>query len=766
MAATGSAHRWRFFRAGGFDQVKLASGLDLASLRSLDQKLWVALASPTKGLDLDARTAALIDTDKDGRIRAPELLEAVDMACRNLKRPDDLLAGASELPLAAINDETPEGKTLLAAARRVLANLGKPEATAVTVAEFAEPQRLFAGTRFNGDGVVVAASAGDDEELKAIIVEIGAAFGTEADRSGELGVGPEKIDAFFAAVREHDAWYKEGEADPAVLFLGPERTAAAAAAVEVVQAKVDDYFTRCRIAAFDARTATLLNRQQEEYQEVLSRDVTADASELAGFPLAQAAAGRPLPLGEGLNPAHADAVAVLRRDAVGPVLGESATLTEQGWQRLKERLAPYFAWSAARRGAAVAPLGIARVRALVGGDAQKRMTELVAQDRALEPEATAIDNVERLVRYHRDLFRLCTNFVSFEDFYDGGEPAIFQIGTLYLDQRACKLCLPVDDPARHAVMAGLAGAYLAYLDCVRPSTSEKMQIVAAFTAGDSDNLMIGRNGVFYDRRGLDWDATITKIIDNPISVRQAFFAPYKKFLRMLEEQVAKRATAAEGEAHKQLGDVASTTANLDKSKPPPAAPAPKKLDVGTVAALGVAFGAIGSFVTAIIGYATGVLSLGVPATVGAILALMLVISTPSVILAYLKLRKRNLGPILDANGWAINTRARINVPFGATLTAVAKLPRGARRDAGDRYAERTFPWKTVLVVLAVIYLAGSWYQGRFDRHLPEPVRSTSVLGSWAPRSTPVANPANDLTRAVPVVPVTPPPPATPAPAPK
>jgi hypothetical protein len=289
-------------------------------------------------------------------------------------------------------------------------------------------------------------------------------------------------------------------------------------------------------------------------------------------------------------------------------------------------------------------------------------------------------------------------------------------------------------------MAGLAGAYLAYVDCVRKATNEKMQIVAAFTAGDSDNLMVGRNGIFYDRKGQDWDATITKIIDNPISVRQAFFAPYKKFVRFIEEQVAKRASAADSDAHKQLSATAETAVNLDKTKPDkPAAPGPK-VDIGTVAALGVAVGAIGTFLTAIIGYMTGVFKLGITATFGAAVAVILLISTPSVVLAYVKLRKRNLGPILDANGWAINTRAKINVPFGATLTAVAKLPPGSRRDSQDRYAERGFPTKTLLAVIVVLGLAWNWYQGRFDRHLPPHVRSTTVLGTWAPAATPVPAP--------------------------
>ena len=193
-------------------------------------------------------------------------------------------------------------------------------------------------------------------------------------------------------------------------------------------------------------------------------------------------------------------------------------------------------------------------------DCRDLLRGLLAKDKALEAEANSVEQVERLVRYHRDLRLLCTNFVSFEDFYDGGSPAIFQCGTLYLDQRACRLCLKVDDPAKHAAMAGMAGAYLAYLDCTRKATGEKMQIVAAVTAGDSDNLMVGRNGLFYDRQGRDWDATITRIVDNPISIRQAFWSPYKKFVRFLEEQVAKRASVADADSQSMVSAAATATA--------------------------------------------------------------------------------------------------------------------------------------------------------------------------------------------------------------
>jgi hypothetical protein len=718
-------HIWTFFRAGGFDQVKLQSGADLMSLDALDQKLWVALACPTGGLDLDARTLELIDTDKDGRVRASELIAAVKFAGGSLRSPDDLMKGDAILPLAAIDDGTPEGKTLLSSARQILTNIGKRDAASIGVEDVADPVRIFADSAFNGDGVITEMSA-PDEPTRALIREMIDCLGSVPDRSGKPGVSGEMIDAFFTEAKAYDEWLGKGEADAAAVFpLGREQTAAAHDAIAAARPKVDDYFGRCRLAAFDPRAAQLLNRAQEEYLVIATQDLTLTADEVAGFPLAQVAADRPLPLSGPVNPAHAAALAALAERAVAPLLGPRASLTEADWIALSGKIAAYDAWLASKPAQRIEKLGDARIREILRSGLEQQVAAVLAQDKALEAEAASIEQVERLVRYHRDLARLCKNFVSFEEFYEGSRPAIFQSGTLYLDQRACRLCLRVDDPAKHAVMAGLAGAYLAYLDCVRKSSGEKMQIVAAFTAGDRDNLMVGRNGIFYDRQGRDWDASITKIVDNPISLRQAFWSPYKKFVRLLEEQVAKRAAAGESDSTSVLESAATSTAHVGSSAPP--AP-PKKIDVGTVAALGVAVGAIGTFITAVVGYATGVFRLGVLATVAAIIGLILIISLPSVVLAYIKLRKRNLGPILDANGWAVNAKAKINVPFGATLSSVARLPAGARRDTTDKYAERGFPWKTTLIVLLLIYLGYRWYHGTFDRLLPERARAAHLLG--------------------------------------
>ena len=86
-------HAWEFFRAGGVDQVVIRTGQDIAHIGELDQKLWVALACPTRGIEFDSDTLDLIDEDKDGRIRPPELIAACQWAVARVRDPQVLADG-------------------------------------------------------------------------------------------------------------------------------------------------------------------------------------------------------------------------------------------------------------------------------------------------------------------------------------------------------------------------------------------------------------------------------------------------------------------------------------------------------------------------------------------------------------------------------------------------------------------------------------------------------------------------------------------------
>jgi len=677
-----TSHIWRFFRAGGSDQVALETAQDLRNLRTLDQKLWVALACPVKGLELDERTLALMDADGDGRIRAPEVIAAVEWACAMLKDPATLYAGG-DLSLEAIDASSEPGAQLLASAKEILKSLGKPTAQSITVEDTTMREMIFSQTRFNGDGVVPIQSI-DDEAVRSVGEAIVSQIGATVDRGGKPGFTQAAYDEFFAECAAFDAWWTRAEQDAANLLPLGDATAAAYSALQGVREKIDDYFARCRLAAFDARATAALNRQESDYLTLATQRLEATSAEVADFPLARIEAGRALPLADGVNPAWAGAMATFRATVVTPILGDRAVLTESEWGTVQAGLAAHATWAGEAHGGKVTALGLARVREILGGSSKEALQQLLAADAALAPAMNALDNVERLARYQRDLARLLNNFVAFRDFYSRERPSVFQVGTLYLDGRSCELCVSVDDAGKHAALAGLAKCYLAYCDCTR-TNGEKMTIAVAFTGGDSDNLMVGRNGIFYDRKGRDWDATITKVVENPISIQQAFWAPYKKLVRLIEEQVAKRAAAGAAAADSKIGTAASAAASVDAAKP--AAEPQKKIDVGTVAALGVAFGALATAFAAIAGYATRTLALPFWQVCLVIVGLILLISTPSMLIAWLKLRQRNLGPILDANGWAVNGRVQMNVPFGGALTYEAKIPAGAQSSFVVKYPE-------------------------------------------------------------------------------
>ena len=702
MAGVAAQHRWKFVRVGGLDQVVLETADDLRMLAELDQKLWVALSCPTKGLELDARTLALLDLDRDGHVRMPELHAAIRFCDLRLRDLSELVPGKEALALASINDATPEGKAALGAARHILRSLNKPEAAAIVPADVLDTTNVFANTAFNGDGIVHPEAA-DEPDTRKLLDDAIACLGGLPDRSGKVGIDEAKLDLFFADLAAFADWMKKGEAE-GVQPLGAA-TAAAFESLQAVREKIDDFFVRCRMVAFDSRALPLMNGAEAELTAIANKPLATPGADVAALPLAHVQAQGALPLVEGTNPAWSAKLLALQQALVAPRKNE---LNEADWRAIKERFALHEAWLAAKAGASVEKLGLPRALELLAGGGKAAVSALLVKDKALESEAAAIADVVRLVLYLRDLHTLLRNFVSFADFYDFRRWAVFQAGTLYLDSRSCELCVRVEDPSAHALLGSLSRLYIAYCDLKRPN-GESMKVAACFTQGDSDYLMVGRNGVFYDRQGRDWDATITKIVDNPISVRQAFFSPYKKALRMIEEQVARFAAAKEKESDARMAATAQTTGQAATGAKAQAAAAAVDVGkmVGIIAALGVGVGALGALFG---GLMSGFLNLQ-PwwAKLLAVLGVVLIISGPSMLIAWLKLRQRTLGPVLDANGWAVNGRVKVNIPLGTALTDIKSLPPNSTRSLNDPFEDKEARRRKVAlwVVAALLLIAAA-----------------------------------------------------------
>jgi len=494
-----------------------------------------------------------------------------------------------------------------------------------------------------------------------------------------------ELDAYYADYlkRRQKTQEERLAALPVVNRPYGDSTDEALAAVEALKAKVADYFTRCKFVQFHDDCRSALDVSVEDVTAISVKNLSDSAEEIAKYPLARPQADGLLPLGGGINPAWQSRFAAAKRLALDADFPGRQSLSEEEWLSV-----------------------VAKVEAYRDDVAKLLASEKEAFEASTKNEDALILELEKLIRLKRDFFRLLHNYVMVSDFYDSERLAIFQAGKLYIDSRCCNLCLRVDGQDDQANMARLSGMYLIYCDCVSRVKNTTMQIVAVMTDGDIDNLRVGKNAIFYDRSGLDWDATVTKIVDNPISIRQAFWSPYRKFWNWCTEKLNKSAAEKESKAFSNMTEKATSTFAVQ----PKLTPEQKQTEASKKQAFDIAkfagiFAAIGLAVGYIAGAVTKIAGLLFSSPLNFLIFFSLIIlsiSGPSMFIAWSKLHKRNLGPVLNANGWAINAKVLVNVRFGSTLTEMAAFPKLVLEDP---YAVKPMPaWKrwTLAVSLAVV----------------------------------------------------------------
>ena len=691
-----NGYKWTFSTVGGVTRVKISTGQDIAHLDELDPKMWTVLSCPVSGLEIDEKSLSYIDCDGDGKIRVNDVVATAQWLTGAVNNPDAILEGKDSFDIELFNKEDARGLKLYNSSKQILENLGK-EGSVITLAEAADTSAIFAKTRFNGDGVITEISAEDPDE-KAAIAAIVASFGGVLDRNGAMGANADLIEKFYAAASEYIAW-REAEVEAPF----GDKTDAVIAAYNALDAKVKDFFVRSRLAAFTPDSMAALDVQTSRVEAISADNLTSKTQEIAEYPIARVTGKAEIDLTAPVNPAWAAQF----NTVISVAAPDKKVLTEADWKAIGAMFAAYTAWTGAKAGAAVEALGLDALKGYVEKDKKAALLDLVAQDMGLAEEAGSIQSVCKFLYIMKDFYRLLKNFVTLDDFYDTEVNAVFQSGRLIIDQRECRFCMKVTDMAKHNASAASSGMFLVYCDCTTPLKPSKLTIVAAVTVGDVGDLVVGKNAVYYDNDGVEWDAVITKIIDNPISIAQSFWSPYRRMAKAVENLINKSA------ADKDAKIMADATAKINATSianaaAKPAAPA-QPFDIGKFAGIFAAFGiALGSIGTALTSIFSGVLNMPVYKTVLAIIAILLVISGPAMVMAWLKLRRRNIAPLLNANGWAINASSKISIPFGETLTDIARYP---KLKIKDPYAKSGMPtWKkwVISIVAIAAVIAGLW----------------------------------------------------------
>jgi hypothetical protein len=719
----------RFRNFGGIYQFQITNEEDLAKIDVLDPARWAATSAPLHDLHCDADFLKYIDAEGTGRVRVAQIVRARDWLFERLAKRNVVQGRKEAITLDAIRDEG-EGAKLRAVATRVNAAQKAANAQSIALADVRAFKGGYAKLLANGDGVVPPGVI-PEAEVADFVKDILATVGGVKDRGGDDGVDAAHLETF---TKQAQAWLDWRAKEAAASVWGADSTAAADL-VAKLDAKIEEHFLHCDLLRQEAPSEALLHLKEDEFRALRARDAAAIEAYVKASPLGPLNAAGTLDLRGELNALYRADMNDLAAKVVARALGESAhTLTRESWRKARGTFDGFNEWRRAKPAEPFDALGEAKVKGYLTGPLPARVTHFIDLDKAAAAEIDAVDGLEKLLLYVRWLIDLANNFVNFSAIYLPKETALIEMGSLIIDGRRLEFCVKVHDRAAHKPIASESMIYLVYANVIeKEGGAAAYEIVAPLTAGERGRLRAGKRGIFRDNDGKEWDAQITEVVENPVSIVEGMLAPFRRAAKFIGDK-ADAWFASKSEAQEQAlmtstesaADRATTAANTATTAPatPPAtgaAPAPAAnaeggggLNINTlILGGGVALAGVGALAASVF---TALKSpegwLAVLGVIGAVLAF-------SALNAWWKLRRRDVSVLLEANGWAINVRTRVTkriakvFAFTPDLPAEAVLERKDMLPAADDEGGGGLTFLVLLVIVAAVVAAYGHYRAHW-----------------------------------------------------
>jgi len=647
----------QFKQYGKTFQLRIENADDLKAALELDESLWVATSAPTDVFRCDQTFIAMLDPDKSGRIHTSEIKKAVSWLLDVLSDCTNLQKRTNHIPLSAINKDSSDGAAVLKSAAYILETLKSEDKETISlkrVRQFISKQKE---QPLNGDGILVSAAT-DNQQTIQLIKDVIATVGGECDAGGDTGITDEKLKKFQKEVADCLAWRKLAETTetgehPKILPFG-KKTPDMYSIFNKHAAKIDLFFSQCRTVRFDPRTAPRLAFPEKDMDSLDFSQTDAVSDYLKRSPLAPPNANELLPLtAADINPLYAGWIEQLKNEVISPILENSnKNLSAADWQKIKAALKPYADYLAEEKGKTVADLSSEQLSKYLNEETYTEVKALIDADKAVADQLKAIHEVERLTLYHQHLLRLANNFICFSELYHPPIKAMFEEGSAQIDGRWFDLALRVNDIAKHSAIAKASNIFTLYLEVSAKET--KYTVAVPATSGTKGNLGVGKRGIFFDVKGQEHDAVVVKIIDNPISLREALIAPFSRLWAFVIGKIESMSGTLEKKLQKSTDTLLQAP---PKTAPAAAAPAAAGGPAGMLIGLSLSAAAIGSafaFITKTLsGLNSGQLIAGV-------LGAAAVVAIPVSLIAILKLRRQDLSALLEGCGWSINARMRFD----------------------------------------------------------------------------------------------------------
>jgi len=676
-----SRHAMTFKRFGRSHHLRIRNAGDLEHIRVLDEAHWLATGAPVSSLNMDATFLSLVDSDHNGRIMCFEIREAVTWLLATLRDTGNVKPGNTILQMDAICADCSDGRQIHASAMKMLRQAKAEEEGSITLDQVRTVKQQVEKNPVSEGGVILP-SAPEAEDVRTFLQDILDTVGGVPHPSGNAGVNAEKMEAFIAQCREHLEWLEQAEA-PSVegrneLLPFGEQTHEAFEAAMALRDKLAQYFAQCRAVALDARAAEHLLPTAEELGNEDLGDLDTLEELMRTSPLAPPNPGEVLDLEGPINPFYRTAVQNLREKVLDRMRGrETVTLSATDWENVFGLFGPYRAWIEAKAGVAVEKLGEEKIRGYLDERYPAAVEVLLTERRQTALVLDNIRQVEKLILYQAYLVPLVNNFVSFPHLYDPESRAAFEMGTLIIDGRHLTFSVKTENHAEHSKVAATSDIFVIYVEILDREGKRLYVVALPVTSSGKGNLCVGKRGVFHDVNGNESDARVIQILENPISISETLIAPFHRIGRILGGKIEAMTTSAEKRLDKAAAGALDASAPVAAPAPASAGPAaPRGLFAGgLLMGGGVALAALSSAAA----YVTKTLADVGPAKIvlGVMLAVVAVVM-PASIVAFLKLRRRDLSAILEGCGWAINARMRLTFRQGRVFTRRPRFPKGAR----------------------------------------------------------------------------------------
>ncbi|MBM7118467.1 kinesin [Archangium primigenium] len=721
-------------RYGGSLQVSIPSFEVLTEAIHIPETQWLATACPVEGLNCDRRFLEFLDTDRNGRIRVMEVRAAVETTAKWLKSYQGVNDASDVLVLDALSDE---GQKLRAAADTLLDTLKVEDRSRISLAQVRASEQSFRGSGQNGDGIVAPAFLA--EPLRSLALAIMASFPEVKNRAGQPGIDLPTLQRFR---EERGVLLGHLSGKDALLAWGPQ-SVERARRVQEIRPLLDTYFLQCRLIAAQPEAVTSLKLEATRVQGALG-DLQSLSRVVAELPVAPPEPGGVLRWSRLYRGPAFERLENFRKDVALPITNDLATLTDAAWRDMTARADAILAWQAR--------LDASPLRAQVDALAAVPESQLDAieaacrADLALKERLDTVVELERLMLYQRWLLAFANNFISMPDLYQTKRRALMEKGTLILGGRRYRLSVLVKDRAAHSALTSQGTTCTLYVQVVSKE-GEQFEVAVPATRGRSTELTVGKRGIFYDVDHREFDAVVTQVVRQPVSLWESMTMPFERIGKFISQKVESLAASGEQSLDASLeksfvqgSEVANAAVAAPATAPtapkaPPAPPPSVTGPGGFLAAGGIALAAVGSSLAFIV---SQVRSLTLFNVLSAVLLAIAVVMLPSGLLGWLKLRKRNLALLLEGSGWALNDGLKLTRDLAAIITRRPRLPKHATVDRVDvlRSAlvsvheddeEEPRQWGVWTVVILVAVFALLW-------QVREPLSREACKRGWLPRS--------------------------------